>query len=187
MIVLDEQLLGYGLRELIGRWYRGSVIDIIELRPASRVLDDAIPTLLRTVRDLFTPDVDKLIVDSKGEHERLIKFVNAFMPEFISKIEHYQEREPIFEGADCITSWGRSRTPFGMVSRPMSCAISVVFSMLRPKNATLRPYSCRRTVVNGLPTPLRADMDHPKWRNAPFLPPQSATGDHKSSFSFMYL
>src|SRR5207237_2040657 len=37
-------------------------------------------------------------VDSKGEHERLLKFVNAFMPEFVSKIEHYQGREPIFDG-----------------------------------------------------------------------------------------
>ncbi len=50
MIVLDEQLLGYGLQAAIAHWYRGRVTDIIQLRPGTRVPDDAIPELLRTVR-----------------------------------------------------------------------------------------------------------------------------------------
>jgi ribonuclease G len=54
--------------------------------------------LLRTVRDLFTPQIEKLIVDSKSEHERLLKFVGAFMPHFGGKIELYDGREPIFDG-----------------------------------------------------------------------------------------
>ena len=41
-------------------------------------------------------------------------------------------------------SCGRSRMPLGIVSRPRSCAISVVLLMLRPRNATLRPYSCAK-------------------------------------------
>jgi ribonuclease G len=65
---------------------------------APALLYNDLDLLLRSVRDLFTPDVDKLIVDSRSEHERLLKFVNAFMPEFASKIEHYQGREPIFDG-----------------------------------------------------------------------------------------
>ena len=54
--------------------------------------------LLRTVRDLFTADVDKLIIDSRAEYERVVKFVQTFMPEFTGRIEHYQGREPIFDG-----------------------------------------------------------------------------------------
>jgi len=50
MIVLDEQLLGYGVRELIAQWYRGKVIDLTELRPRTHIQDDAVPELLRTVR-----------------------------------------------------------------------------------------------------------------------------------------
>jgi hypothetical protein len=50
MIVLDEQLLGYGLQEQIARWYRGAVIDITQLRPGSVIKDDAIPALLRSAR-----------------------------------------------------------------------------------------------------------------------------------------
>lgn len=50
MIVLDEQLLGYGLQATIARWYRGAITDVTQLRPDSVIPDDAIPELLRTVR-----------------------------------------------------------------------------------------------------------------------------------------
>jgi hypothetical protein len=50
MIILDEQLLGYGLHGMIARWYRGRVTDLTELRPRTHILDDAVPELLRKVR-----------------------------------------------------------------------------------------------------------------------------------------
>lgn len=47
MIVLDEQLLGRGLEAAIGRWYRGPVCSITDLRPRSVIKDEAVPALLR--------------------------------------------------------------------------------------------------------------------------------------------
>jgi len=49
MIVLDEQLLSYGVQASIARWYRGAVTDIAQLRPHTVILDKAIPMLLRAV------------------------------------------------------------------------------------------------------------------------------------------
>jgi hypothetical protein len=49
MIVLDEQLLSYGIQASIARWYRGTVTDITQLRPHTVILDQAIPLLLRAV------------------------------------------------------------------------------------------------------------------------------------------
>ena len=37
-------------------------------------------SFLRAVRDLFTQEVDKLIVDSQAEYEKILKFVETFMP-----------------------------------------------------------------------------------------------------------
>ena len=54
--------------------------------------------LLRTVRDLFTADVEKLIIDSRPEYERVKKFIAAFMPDFAGHIELYDGDEPIFDG-----------------------------------------------------------------------------------------
>ena len=50
MIVLDEQIMGYGLRGTIRAWYRGSVIDLPDLRPGTLILDEAVPELLRAAR-----------------------------------------------------------------------------------------------------------------------------------------
>jgi len=50
MLVLDEQLLGRNLEVELHRWYRGPVIFITELRPATVIKDEAIPTLLRQQR-----------------------------------------------------------------------------------------------------------------------------------------
>jgi ribonuclease G len=54
--------------------------------------------LLRTVRDLFTADVEKLILDSRSEYDRVKKFIAAFMPDFPGNIELYDGAEPIFDG-----------------------------------------------------------------------------------------
>ncbi len=54
--------------------------------------------LLRTVRDLFTADVAKLIIDSRAEYDRVKKFVAAIMPDFDGHIELYEGNDPIFDG-----------------------------------------------------------------------------------------
>ena len=74
---------------------------ILKKKASSRapaLLYNDLDLLLRTVRDLFTPEVEKLILDSPSEYERLLKFVGAFMPHFAGKIELYEGREPIFDG-----------------------------------------------------------------------------------------
>jgi hypothetical protein len=50
MIVLDEQLQGFGLEDAIAHWYRGNVIVVNRLRPGRVIKDDAIPTLLRRLK-----------------------------------------------------------------------------------------------------------------------------------------
>ena len=67
------------------------------MRCPSLIYND-LDLLLRTVRDMFTPDVDKLIIDSRPEFERIKKFIAAFMPDFPGQIELYTSAEPIFDG-----------------------------------------------------------------------------------------
>jgi ribonuclease G len=93
---VSEKDLHADMEFLIKLW--NSILAKNKTGRAPVLLYNDLDLLLRTVRDLFTPDVDKLIVDSIPEHERLVKFVNAFMPEFLPRIEHYGGREPIFDG-----------------------------------------------------------------------------------------
>lgn len=50
MIVLDEELQGLGVEAAIAGWYRGRVLLIKALRPGTVIKDEAIPVLLRRVR-----------------------------------------------------------------------------------------------------------------------------------------
>ena len=50
MIVLDEQLRGLGLEEAVARWYRGAVFVVKKLRPGMVIKDEAIPALLRQLK-----------------------------------------------------------------------------------------------------------------------------------------
>ena len=53
---------------------------------------------LRVVRDNLTPELDQVIVDDRAQHERMVRFVKAFMPDYADKIRLYDKREPIFDG-----------------------------------------------------------------------------------------
>lgn len=46
MIVLDEQLLGRGIEDVIARWYPGAVRFINELRPRTVIKDESVPVVL---------------------------------------------------------------------------------------------------------------------------------------------
>lgn len=91
-----ERDLHSDMEFLIKVW--NSILKRNESARAPSLLYNDLDLLLRTVRDLFTPEVDKLIVDSRVDHERILKFVQAFMPDFAGKIELYEGREPIFDG-----------------------------------------------------------------------------------------
>lgn len=53
--------------------------------------------LSRVVRDQFTPDVDRLVVDSKEAHKKISEFVSRFMPKAEKSVELYSGNEPIFD------------------------------------------------------------------------------------------
>ncbi|WP_163336658.1 Rne/Rng family ribonuclease [Desulfopila sp. IMCC35008] len=52
---------------------------------------------LRSVRDLFTADVDQLYIDNEEAFKKISKFVNTFAPELQSKLNLYKHETPIFE------------------------------------------------------------------------------------------
>ncbi|MGC8720134.1 MAG: ribonuclease E/G, partial [Thermodesulforhabdaceae bacterium] len=45
---------------------------------------------LRAARDLFAREVEKLIVDSEKEYEKIVRFLEAFAPGLISQVELYR-------------------------------------------------------------------------------------------------
>ncbi len=52
---------------------------------------------LRTVRDIFSPEVDRLIVDDTQVHQRIVKFVETFAPHLLDRIHLYEKKTPVFD------------------------------------------------------------------------------------------
>ena len=64
--------------------------------------------VLKTARDLFTDDIEKIVIDSREEYQRLCRFVEMFMPERVSAIELYEGEEPIFDAYGIEDEIGRA-------------------------------------------------------------------------------
>lgn len=53
--------------------------------------------ILKSIRDLFTRDVDKLVIDSVDGYKQILNFINDFAPGLRYSIELYKGEKPIFE------------------------------------------------------------------------------------------
>jgi ribonuclease G len=93
---VSEKDLKADMDFLIKLW--NQVVHRTESSRCPSLIYNDLDLLLRTVRDLFTPDVEKLIIDSRVEYDRIKKFIVAFMPDFAGHIELYDGGEPIFDG-----------------------------------------------------------------------------------------
>ncbi|MFH1059370.1 MAG: Rne/Rng family ribonuclease [Pseudomonadota bacterium] len=65
--------------------------------PVPSMLHQDLSVSLRAVRDLFTREVDHLVIDCRAEYEQVVEFVSAFMPRLLPCVELYSGSEPIFD------------------------------------------------------------------------------------------
>ena len=97
---LAEGLTKKSLKADVGYLVRlwGEIARKRETTPkAPECLYSELDLILKTARDLFTDDVEKIVIDSKEEHARLTRFIEMFMPERVNAIELYEGSEPIFD------------------------------------------------------------------------------------------
>lgn len=64
---------------------------------APSLLYEDLDLSLRAVRDLFSSEVERLVVDDPVEYERLCRFIANFAPRYRSQVDLYQGEEPLFE------------------------------------------------------------------------------------------
>jgi ribonuclease G len=97
-----KQDVGY----LVRLW--GEVAKNREGAKAPHLLSSELDLVLKCARDLFTDDVEQLVIDDKGQYQRLVSFVEAFMPERLKDIVFYDEDEPIFDAYGIQDEIGRA-------------------------------------------------------------------------------
>jgi len=65
--------------------------------PVPSLLHKDLDLTLRAIRDLFTQDVERVVVDSEEEFKKTLDFCETFMPQLKSFIEIYDKDEPLFD------------------------------------------------------------------------------------------
>jgi ribonuclease G len=97
-----KQDVGY----LVRLW--GEVAKNREGARAPQNLLSELDIILKTARDLFTDDVDEIVIDDKAQFDRLSRFVEMFMPERLKDVVYYSEDEPIFDAYGIEDEIGRA-------------------------------------------------------------------------------
>ena len=65
--------------------------------PSPNLVYEDLDITLRAVRDLFTGDVERLVVDSREAYERILNFIDIFAFDLRPKVELYADSVPIFD------------------------------------------------------------------------------------------
>jgi ribonuclease G len=65
-------------------------------RPGSVVYED-LPLGVRVMRDLLDDQIEKIRIDSRETHQRLLEFSGSFMPDLRVQLEYYPGERPIFD------------------------------------------------------------------------------------------
>ncbi|MBX7164844.1 MAG: Rne/Rng family ribonuclease [Pirellulales bacterium] len=52
--------------------------------------------IIRTIRDVFTSDVDSIYIDEPTAYERAKEFLQIVMPRYVNRLQLYEGREPLF-------------------------------------------------------------------------------------------
>ena len=54
-------------------------------------------TASSVIRDLFTPDISKITIDSKKLFKKISNYLEDVSPNMASRLEHYKSKKPLFE------------------------------------------------------------------------------------------
>ncbi|MEE3122584.1 MAG: Rne/Rng family ribonuclease, partial [SAR324 cluster bacterium] len=91
----SEEDLHSDINYLISLWE--DIREKYKNQEAPSLLHSDLNVIFRTLRDLFSSDVKKLVVDHRDEYKEIKNFVRSFLPRYASMVEHYSRRDPIFD------------------------------------------------------------------------------------------
>jgi ribonuclease G len=65
--------------------------------PAGRIIHEDLPLVMRCMRDLVGSAVEQVYVDSQETYEKVLAFVDKFIPEMTGHIKYYTGERPLFD------------------------------------------------------------------------------------------
>lgn len=72
------------------------IVRRIKKQPSPCDIYEESDMIIRTIRDIFTSDVDAIHIDQLEAYERAKEFLNLVMPRYVNRLHHYEGKEPLF-------------------------------------------------------------------------------------------
>jgi ribonuclease G len=91
----EEKSLSADLKFLVSTW--NEIQNKMKQQSPPAVIYRDLTTTVSVIRDLFTPNVSKIFIDSKRLYKEIREYVQFVQPELINKVEYYKSSVPIFE------------------------------------------------------------------------------------------
>ena len=64
---------------------------------APALLHNELDLVFRVIRDVFTRDVDRMVIDASDEYQRVREFVDSYIPQLSRRVKPYDGDDPIFD------------------------------------------------------------------------------------------
>jgi ribonuclease G len=91
----EDSSLKNDLEDLIGTWRE--VEKTVKAEKAPALLYKDMATTSSVIRDLFSNDVSRVVIDSRKLHKEISAYIKYTSPQLLEKIELHRERRPIFD------------------------------------------------------------------------------------------
>ncbi len=72
------------------------IVRRVKKHPAPIDIYEESDMIIRTIRDIFTGDVDSIYIDEPSAYERAKEFLQIVMPRYVSRLHLYEGKEPLF-------------------------------------------------------------------------------------------
>jgi ribonuclease G len=91
----EESSIKNDLEDLIATWRE--IEKTIKAEKAPCLLYKDLATTSSVIRDLFSNDVTRVVIDSKKLHREICSYIKYTSPQLLDKIEWHKDRTPIFD------------------------------------------------------------------------------------------
>jgi len=91
----SEEDLRADMQFLVGLWQ--DIARRRENKRAPSLIHSDLDVTSKVLRDILTEDVDRIVVDTQEEYDKIVRFIGTFMPRLKYVIEFYDDDEPIFD------------------------------------------------------------------------------------------
>ena len=91
----SEELIKNDLQNLENNWQK--ILKASNQKKDVELLYEDLETASSVIRDLFTPDISKIVIDSKKLYKKINSYLEDVSPNMASRLEHYKIKKPLFE------------------------------------------------------------------------------------------